>query len=343
MFRRIVSLTAYWGLTLLASCTRVVDLTPEGPARVVVNCVLSEDSVQTLSLSLTDIATPAELSALEKAEVYLMDESIKKNAGQFIRENDEWHLQYSAVTMHTYRLSIHIPGREVVEAVTTMPSAPSVSCYQEYPGMRDGTFDAMEMGTRYSIKSLPDGPVWVMGMNYNSATGKHEPAGLIATSLISADSFNVTSIIYQRDESWKPIPAGPGYVGGRPQQLYQYVDGQPCYQKLFRIPPIVETGPRTAHDPFGFFSVAGTFEGDYYFMDKPSETQGYVLFVSVSEEYDRFLKDSLAAILQQEASNDYAALFSRDNIYTNVVNGTGVFGAKTEQKLRWNNNVYRKP
>ena len=114
MFRRIVSLTAYWGLTLLASCTRVVDLTPEGPARVVVNCVLSEDSVQTLSLSLTDIATPAELSALEKAEVYLMDESIKKNAGQFIRENDEWHLQYSAVTMHTYRLSIHIPGREVL-------------------------------------------------------------------------------------------------------------------------------------------------------------------------------------------------------------------------------------
>ena len=32
---------------------------------------------------------------------------------------------------------------------------------------------------------------------------------------------------------------------------------------------------------------------------------------------------------------DFASLFSRDNMYGNIENGIGIFGAKTEQELPW--------
>ena len=49
------------------SCTRVTDLRPEGRGEVVVVCVLTEEATQTLTLDLTDIASPEDRAALAEA------------------------------------------------------------------------------------------------------------------------------------------------------------------------------------------------------------------------------------------------------------------------------------
>ena len=66
------------------------------------------------------------------------------------------------------------------------------------------------------------------------------------------------------------------------------------------------------------------------------ETDGYVLFISPSLEYDRYLREVISNRMQQQAVRDYASLFSRKNTYTNIENGLGIFGARTDQKLPWN-------
>ena len=329
------------GLCLTVACTRVADLSPEGPAQVVVNCVLSVDETQTLSLSLTDIATDAEKVAMENADIQLTDITTGANVGRFIRDGEIWRLLYSAVPEHSYRLSIRISEREEILASTTMPPECSITYFKLEPGVEHYDYETDlhgEHGARYYINSLPEGPVWVMGMNYNPETGQHDVAELIAISFtVGADPFNVTSSIFYSNDYFAEELRHYSWISC--VRLYRYVDGKPFYPKMIRIRPLKEVGIRSAPDALNCFSVAGTFEGDYFFKGEPSETQGYVRFVSVSEEYDRFLKEALTIKKQQESLVDFSSLFSRENPYTNIVNGVGVFGARTEQKLPWTNKV----
>ena len=47
------------------------------------------------------------------------------------------------------------------------------------------------------------------------------------------------------------------------------------------------------------------------------------------------LKTLLTEQARQASMKDFASLFSRDNMYGNIENGIGIFGAKTEQELPW--------
>jgi hypothetical protein len=117
--------------------------------------------------------------------------------------------------------------------------------------------------------------------------------------------------------------------------MYQYVVGCPLHDTFLRIPPVTENDGRTAADPKGYFSVAGSFQA-YSFRGAPSATDGYLFFVSVSDEYDRYLKELLMEESRLASMKDFADLFSRNNIFGNIENGIGIFGAKAGQKLPWN-------
>lgn len=316
-------------LSLLA-CTRETDLTPEGRGQVVVVCILTEENQQKLTLELTDIATQEDREALAGAEVILYDESARTEAGLFIKgEGNEWWLDYAAIPGHSYQLVISVLGREKVSASTTMPQRSHIVLGTGY----------LYYGMSYGLNSLPEGPVWVMGMNHDHrGTGKHDAAKKIATSLTTADSFNVTGEVFHAFDYFEEIIkyADPGKGN---DFFYPNVEGQPLYDTMFRIPSVQESS-RQSIDANGWFQVAGFFRTGYYPVqfEPPeylTETDGYVLFISPSEEYDRFLREVISKKMQQQAMRDYASLFSRKNTYTNIVNGLGVFGAKTDQKLPW--------
>ena len=95
----------------------------------------------------------------------------------------------------------------------------------------------------------------------------------------------------------------------------------------------------------GVLSVAGPFNIDFEFDFNrwvliESEETGYILFISPSYEYDLFLRETLSKKMQQDKWGDYASIFSRQNVYSNIDNGLGVFGARTEQKLPWNKTIH---
>ena len=342
----------FWGIAIpsLLSCTRVTDLRPEGRGEVVVVCVLTEEATQSLTLDLTDIASPEDRAALSEAVITLFDETAGQEVGSFQKDGgNDWQLEYAAIPEHKYRLQIFIPGREEISATTTMPAKSNVAYRLVFAGY--GFFereeDDRELGMQYSISSLPDNAVWVMGVNRVEDTGEEKVAAQIATSLAIADPFNVTDEIFH----------GLDYLDREELEFleeiqktgiasfYGNVEGHPVYDKVFRIPSTAEVDRNVASNPPGYFSVAGRFDIDYkfdytYWKIIDDETTGFILFLSPSLEYDRFLRDILAKKKQQDKWGDYASIFSRNNIYSNIQNGLGVFGARTKQKLPWNKTIH---
>lgn len=325
----------------LASCTRVTDLRPEGRGEVVVVCVLTEGATQSLTLDLTDIASPEDRAALSEAVITLYDETAGQEAGCFLKgDGNDWKLEYAAIPEHAYRLKIEMPGRDAVLASTAMPARSDVK-YRTNMYPRD-----LDVGVQYDIQSLPSGAVWIMGLKYDRSSGKYVTADKIATSLETVSPLNITDGCFRFEDFCAPDVYELEYHTAQEvvYMFYHYVEGHPLYDKMLRIPPVTENDRSSRDEPFGYFQVAGSlFRG----LSEIEELypmllllcrveDSYVLFMSPSEEYDKFLQEAIAKKMQQESLDDYASLFSRKNVYTNIMNGLGIFGAKTEQILPWN-------
>lgn len=357
-------LSALCLVTFLA-CEREVDLRPEGNGSVVVECILSEEPVQTLRLSLTDIAS----ATLSNAEITLTDETAKKEVGLFTFQGEGlWTLDYQSIPSHMYQLTVEIDGFEKIEARTEMPARPKIEYTimpSAHPQFMDfHGFPDWEIGTRFKINSLPKDAVWICGMNYDESSGKHVPASTIATSLESQDLFNLAGGTYWNEfnpqsEAWfeemydVKAELGGSFTGGShwwyhfPKEyrtsMYRYVVGNALHDTFLRIPSIEENDNRIAADPLGYFSVAGDFQGFTYgrydengmYTLETGAKDGYVLFMSFSKDYDCYLKELLMEEARVASDNDFSSLFSRENIHTNIENGLGIFGAKTTQKLPW--------
>ena len=328
------------------ACERVTDLRPEGNGTVVVACVLTQEEKQILRLSLTDQASAMENEQLKKAVVQVYDETEMRLAGKFtFVENNRWESNFAAIPLHNYRLEIDVDGLSRVSARTTMPDLPQIKAVIKKPVKETETiedaFPDNEAGIRFQTSSLPQGAVWIIRKDHNPSSGELIICEEIATSLLNVDPFNLTgsnlrfSYIGPGSTLDNQLPSGPMVITA----FYRYVQEQPLHNVYLRIPPVWEGGERETKDPDDFFSVAGdSFTSDYDWRGlKEEQERGYLLFMSVSEEYDRFLKELLIEERNIEQSKDFfAALFKHENIFSNIEGGTGIFGSYSQARSFWN-------
>ena len=66
----------------------------------------------------------------------------------------------------------------------------------------------------------------------------------------------------------------------------------------------------------------------------PADDQGYLVFASISEEYERYHMESFYFQDLYESSI-LSDIYIRDNVFSNIDNGLGIFGAKAETKMVW--------
>jgi len=86
------------------------------------------------------------------------------------------------------------------------------------------------------------------------------------------------------------------------------------------------------------FMVFGSFTGDWYWrrssqqqdFGNPLPTEGYLVFESLSDNYLAYIRDAIH-IMQLKESTDMSTIYLRDNLYTNVVGGLGIFAASSKQ------------
>ena len=56
--------------------------------------------------------------------------------------------------------------------------------------------------------------------------------------------------------------------------------------------------------------------------------------MTVSDEYDRYLKEVTSYEMRHQ-EGDLTVLYERENVYSNILGGMGIFGARISYYLPW--------
>ena len=359
-----VMLTAL--MLALSSCVRDVIMDAEERPTVVVECILTNSAMQELRLNFTKGASKTVAEPLTEAAATLIDLTSGMTVGEFDKASgDLWTLDYSPVSNHRYRLEVQVPGYDLIYAEDTLPQLPEITerhrgeprvevidpdhpwssspILVQYDGYMAITEEEREegaveyltekygyhemWGSYYYIKSAPDAFL-IYGMNYNEATGQHEMAGSICTDHPSAESFNLTGDIYQPDI----------YVLEETRHfvLHHKLQGASLYDKFLCIPAGAEKAEK-------YFILSGSFTGKWYDVNnrieedrEPYEDEGFLVVMAISDNYRHYLREACNFIDIKE-STDMSAIYLRDNIYSNIKGGAGIFAASVSDELQWAN------
>ena len=352
----------------LTSCVKDIVMDALEKPQVAVVCVLTDDPVQELRLFYTKGASRKDPVPVAEAEAVLLDQTLQgREVGHFVKEKDGiWKLKYAAICKHRYRLEIKVPGYEEISAEQEMPTSPvKMAAFGQYYYLIDGLnfpwsgpipdveggetppdfipndkeFD-LPLGVKvYYIHTIQD-ITWMFARNYNPETGRHETALEICTDFPFVDTFNRIGDSYIPPER-TDIP-NPHVEGSHVARLYPHLEGRPLHRLALRVP----SRDLTASNGW-WLSFSGSmtgkyncknfyqfFYGDLGSADPLSSDEGFLEADAVSEDLDRYLLD---AYYKQElkASSDLSTIYLRDNLYTNVSGGVGLFGAACIRKFQW--------
>lgn len=343
----VVMLTAL--MLALSSCVRDVIMDAEERPTVVVECILTNSAMQELHLNFTKGASKTVAEPLTEAAATLIDLTSGMTVGEFDKASgDLWTLDYSPVSNHRYRLEVQVPGYDLIYAEDTMPESLNVYSFTwtenilhswgpPAPSFMNNSFCA---GTIFSFESLPKYTL-IYGMNYNTKTDRHEIADEIFTNLPVVDNFNITSELYVPEiVKWEEDL----YVScDAVKSLYADLKGVPKHKQYLLLNKeelsdhLFQFMDQEAYGGYDFM-VFGTFTGDWYWrhssmqqdFGKPLPTEGYLMFESLSDNYLAYIRDAIH-FMQLKESTDMTTIYLRDNIYTNVVGGRGIFAATFKQ------------
>ena len=350
----VVMLTAL--MLALSSCVRDVIMDAEERPTVVVECILTNSAMQELHLNFTKGASKAVAEPLTEAAATLIDLTSGMTVGEFDKASgDLWTLDYSPVSNHQYRLEVQVPGYDLIYAEDTMPDSLYVYSYTwtenlldnlwgpPAPSFSDNSFCG---GTLFSFGSLPKYTL-IYGMNYNPQTGKHEIADEIFTNLPVVDNFNITSEVYVPEiVKWEEdlyvscdaVKALYADLKGAPKhKQYLLLNKEELSDYLFQFVD-QEKDKYSSYSVIYDFMVFGSFTGDWYWrrssqqqdFGNPLPTEGYLVFESLSDNYLAYIRDAIH-IMQLKESTDMSTIYLRDNLYTNVVGGLGIFAASSKK------------
>jgi hypothetical protein len=349
-----VMLTAL--MLALSSCVRDVIMDAEERPTVVVECILTNSDTQELHLNFTKGASKTVAEPLTEAASTLIDLTSGMTVGEFDKASgDLWILDYSPVSNHRYRLEVQVPGYDLIYAEDTMPDSLYVYSYTwsenlldnlwgpPAPSFSDNSFCG---GTLFSFGSLPKYTL-IYGMNYNPQTGKHEIADEIFTNLPVVDNFNITSEVYVPEiVKWEEdlyvscdaVKALYADLKGAPKhKQYLLLNKEELSDYLFQFVD-QEKDKYSSYSVIYDFMVFGSFTGDWYWrrssqqqdFGNPLPTEGYLVFESLSDNYLAYIRDAIH-IMQLKESTDMSTIYLRDNLYTNVVGGLGIFAASSKK------------
>lgn len=321
------------------SCVRELTLDPGEEPVVVVDCVLCDESPQSMNLFYSKPPSYSEMTPITDAEVELIDKTTGKTVGLFsYNEGRKWELDYAAIPEHIYRLEIRVPGHDLVYAEETMPAKPEIEVKHWkynwwYPDINaDCKYGDRFVGMTFRFKSIPK-HLWMYALNYNETSDKRELAEDICTDYPWVDSFNSTdqSYIPERITVSLDIHSNKQFE----TDLYPQLEGEQIYRRYICVKLPEENGP--AEEGFtDWFLVTGSFEGSFLSVDglEPYYLQGYLVCTSFSDCYDAYFRDAVY-VLQQQESRRIDSIYLRDNITSNIRGGIGILGARTIKKLPW--------
>lgn len=322
----------------LTSCTRQADL-DTGESSIVVNCILRFPSqTQELSLSYSVPNGQKESIPIDEADVTLFDNTDNSLAATFTSLGEgRWQAPISICPEHEYKLTVNVDENYRITATTTVPESKTMS-YMPYGKLTWTRHIASDhiirslCSTDYDL-SVFNTPVWMYIWNYDTINKTHVIADNITTTNSYADGFNKIGVQFPLVKEWEKRAFNflsilhSKYLRIEPREevnnaLSTYIAGdfsEPFYSAL------TSSELPTLENPITNYTGPNTI---------PDEEKGCVVLLSVSNEYDKYLKDIITR-KQKEAGDDFTILYDNTPLYSNINGGVGIFGAMLTYYLPW--------
>lgn len=334
------------GSCCYVSCVRDVILDAGENPQVVVECIMSNDTIQKLYLNFTKGSSRQEAEPLTEAIATLIDLTDEKPIGEFKKSTGNlWTLDYSPVSDHHYRIEVQVPGYDMIWAEETMPQRADISSYTTHFKQldeRDYNLDSLHPdtyayffnGTYFifgSDRSDRSEPIWVYGLDIDEPHPDDPLSGIgpiaseIYTDIPTADNFNVKNKKYIPEVLLHLDYAGDNEIIGVDVVNYPDLAGSLTHDRFLRI-----DGGK-AHEPFLITCNFKHWYDNVYPQIRHYGTRPMV-FMSVSDAYDDYLKTALI-MEEKQSSSDMSTIYLRDNLPSNIQGGVGIFGCKYAQTL----------
>lgn len=331
----------------LTSCDKSDSPESKDKQDIVVNCVLTANPVQKLQLSYANEDGSIWGRNVENAVAALVDRTSARTVGQFAKQSgDYWTLNYTCIPNHIYRLEVQVPKHNLISSEQFMPEIDVIArywCPQNTDLSSDSSLREQYMNYDCTIYQLPRNfdNIWIYALCYNPQTGKRETAKRICSDYPKVDDINFVGEVYN-PEIHTVVKDGEEYQSS----LYPNLRGKALHDRFLLL-------PREAGNKYGgkYLTVAGAFTGKMYSnlhkqffkleddgkaLNVPDD-EGYIVFAAVSDEYDKYLREAIQSQQLQE-STDLSSIYVRDNVYSNINGGLGIFGAINEEKMQWTSN-----
>lgn len=286
-------------LLVFISCVTDLPIDELGTGIPVVNCVLRNDTVQTLSLSRTvNISSTYAFKEINNAQIELYEEN--KLIGNFEKKSyNRWELKYTPAENSVYHLVIRLLDEStILTATTTMPARNIIIKNEDsdvYPSKNFYQFTAKLPCWCYVIKSNR--------VLINSATPERDDylQDEIGTDHPLVDQFNMEQ---KNLTDFLPLADTPAY--------YFYI--------------------RIKNDTINDYYD----DGIEFKIQTNYANHNLIGFRTCSIEYDKYLKSSFQKVLMRIDPDDPLIWFDQTNVYSNVSNGFGIFGAYNEKFFIYN-------
>lgn len=283
--KKYILLAAAVPLLFLHGCVEPIDFNPPGERKAVVNCILTTDAVQKLTLNYTSKHGQNYYEEIPNATIMLFEGN--KAVGKFQKSAyAEWELDYRPKAGLTYKLVAQIPEQKELTATTVFPNRLPVRRLKELDGE----------GKRHFEKD-------------------------------SAGVFWAFAFEKPEDVIMRPVVIDPKY-----QLLSKIGSNYPKIDKFNHHQ--IDEASGTSQKHFAYLRMLADETTSRFYLEELYSC--VVVFRAASDEYDRYLKTSLAKMLVYESFDDPTQWLDESEIFSNIKNGVGIFGAYSDMVFNCN-------
>lgn len=324
---------------LLSACTDKVDLDPRERA-VLVHCILEDSTVQTVQLNYSSYVSENYCPPVEQAEVYI--EKLSKGAVveryDFYKVKDGvWQGEFEPCQLVEYRLSVRVPNYELITAITEFPM---IMNYVKPSSSKKIMYKSEAVGEMKSSKYNHQRVYLVSLMDYVPEDGSYTPAkgvhmwfdGIIndeeVEQSLRKDFWMFEDMYYEgRYQIIRDIVSVSSSDSIRFSKGYKTEERRFCYS-------IYANFDYGAFSTINFYGIRPYYVGDrgesgsYYSIHPLS----YLLVQCINRDYELYIKDVIAKSLSLNLS-DLTQIWEKDEIYSNIKNGIGIFAAESRGEL----------
>lgn len=171
----------------ISSCVTDIDYAEQSTSIPVVNCLLTNDTVQRLSITRSVKMNDSYIfKEIKEATISLYQDEIK--VGNFIRISyDNWQLKYTPLSGKTYHIKVILPDGQILSATTVMPARVQIKQNKSIDKFPSKNFIQNSFGS----------PCWITILNsdsilkpYSHPTIKDWGSTAIGTNHPFVDRFN---------------------------------------------------------------------------------------------------------------------------------------------------------